>query len=356
MIINPDFILNRQTLPVVEQMAQQLPGGFVLYKDNESGDILFVNDVLLEMYDCETLDEFRELTGYTFNGMVYPEDLNRILTSINDQIDGNHGSFDHVEYRITTKGGETRWIDDYGHFSYSEEYGDVFYVFLFDITEKKQALEAKSKFMFDMSDQLLTPMNAVSTFIKLALSHKDDPAALEKYLISADDAANRMIECIDRLVEIHRPSFSREGDVDSEGKQGPLRILIVEDNELNQLLLQTILEDAGFQVEIVDDGDKAVEAVRGRTPGHYDVLLMDIQMKRMSGYEATRQIRALPHADIDALPILAISANSRLEDIQMSLKCGMNAHLPKPYNPDQIIDSIYRYTRKAGAQAAAPCP
>ncbi len=342
----PNLELNHQTLPVIAQLAGQLPGGFVLYREGKTREILCVNQNLLDIFECATTEEFKSLTGYDFHGMVHPDDLPEVQNSINHQIKGNYGEYDHVEYRIITKNGHVRWVDDYGHFSSSEDYGDVFYVFIFDITEKRLAQEARNTFFYNMSHELLNPLNAVSTFIRLARSHTDDPQALQQYLTSAGEAADNMIRHIDKMLEIHR----EETDVRQTvcPPKDRTRVLIAEDNELNQLLLQTILEEAGILFETVCDGDQAVEEVRNRPAGYYSAVLMDIQMNVMNGDEATRQIRLLPGAGKEELPIIALSANSRPEDIENTRCCGMNDHLAKPYNPEQIVSTIFRYARQRG--------
>ncbi len=337
----PNLELTKKTLPVIDQMAAQLPGGFVLYQEGETRDILCVNRTLLDIFECENVQEFKNLTGYDFHGMVHPDDVAEVQTSINRQIKGKYGEYDHVEYRIITKNGHIRWIDDYGHFSYSEDYGDVFYVFIFDITEKRMAQEARNAFFYNMSHELLNPLNAVSTFIRLAKDHAGEPEVLNQHLESASRAANDMIRHIDQMLEIHREETDVRQCVCPP--ETPMRVLIVEDNELNQLLLRTILEEAGILFDGVYDGDEAVEAVRSHPAGYYSVVLMDIQMERMNGYEATREIRMLPHGGAEELPIIALSANSRADDIEKSRESGMNDHLAKPYNPEQIISTIHRY-------------
>lgn len=339
----PNFELNSQTLPVISQLATQLPGGFVLYREGETRDILCVNQNLLDIFECATIEEFKNLTGYDFHGMVHPDDVAEVQKSINCQIKGKYGEYDHVEYRIITKNGDVRWIDDYGHFSYSEDYGNVFYVFIFDITEKRMAQEARNTFFYNMSHELLNPLNAVSTFIRLARAHAGEPEVLQQHLSSAETAANNMIRHIDEMLEIHRERTDIRQSVCPQ--ETPLRILIAEDNDLNQLLLQTILEEAGLHFEAVYDGNMAVEAVRSHPAGYYSAVLMDIQMKTMNGDEAARQIRGLPGAGKDELPIIALSANARREDIEMTRASGMNDHLAKPYDPEQIISTIYHYVR-----------
>ena len=108
------------------------------------------------------------------------------------------------------------------------------------------------------------------------------------------------------------------------------RILLVEDNELNQEIAQTILEDAGFMVETAGDGVVAVKKMEQAVPGQYDLILMDIQMPVMNGYEATKAIRRSTHKLAKTIPIVAMTANAFSEDIQHSLAAGMNAHISKP--------------------------
>ncbi|MBQ9412963.1 MAG: response regulator [Oscillospiraceae bacterium] len=118
------------------------------------------------------------------------------------------------------------------------------------------------------------------------------------------------------------------------------RVLLVEDIEINRMLAETILEEAGFLVDSVPDGCDAVDAVESHPMWYYDLVLMDIQMPVMNGYEATRAIRAIRRADIQSLPIIALSANAREEDKRMSLESGMNNHVAKPFDMAQLISTI----------------
>lgn len=102
-----------------------------------------------------------------------------------------------------------------------------------------------------------------------------------------------------------------------------LKVLVAEDNEVNQILIQTILEQENYEVKIAENGENAVEMAASN---YFDFILMDVQMPGMNGYEATRKIRKW-NPDI---PIIALSANAYEEDIQKSLEAGMNAHLNKP--------------------------
>ena len=108
------------------------------------------------------------------------------------------------------------------------------------------------------------------------------------------------------------------------------RLLLVEDNELNQEIAATILEEQGFSVDLAGDGTVAVEKIETADAGRYDVVLMDIQMPRMDGYEATRRIRALKDRKKANIPIYAMTANAFEEDRQKALDSGLNGHIAKP--------------------------
>ena len=122
--------------------------------------------------------------------------------------------------------------------------------------------------------------------------------------------------------------------------EGELRILQVEDIELNRKLCERVLKKSGFLVESVSDGSDAVDLVARMPQGYFDAILMDIQMPVMNGYEATRLIRKMDREDLRTLPIIALSANSRDEDIKRSLEAGMNAHLAKPLDVEKMLDTL----------------
>ena len=118
------------------------------------------------------------------------------------------------------------------------------------------------------------------------------------------------------------------------------RILLAEDNELNQEIAQAILEEAGFDLEIAGNGQTALEMVRASRPGYYQLVLMDVQMPVMNGYDATRAIRKLENPELAAIPILAMTANAFEEDKQEALKSGMNGHIAKPIDIDELMKAL----------------
>ena len=524
-----------EVLPMLKWVAEQVPGGFFVYSAKEPYELFYANSAVLDIYGCENLEEFRELTGYTFKGMVYPDDFDAIQESIEEQIaDLDNDHLDHVEYRITRKDGQIRWIDDYGHFATFPEHGDAFYVFISDITERrqiqeeklrmemelnreKQASEIKAAFLFNISHDILTPLNSIRGFTELARRHINEPELLKTYLEKVDESSRQMLTLVNDLLDMSKitygktqlrnevcdleeqvlivihafkqraeaknislecvtnlprelvytddvnfrkilsalvdnaikftptgghvklsakkkkvsdagylrcefvisddgvgmtaefmrrmyETFEREetstktghisaglglaitkklldamgGSIEAVSEKGkgttftvglpfkiyreedeatkdaPIekfstddngghRILLVDDIELNRMLAETILEESGFSVETVADGVEAVDVFVKHPPSYYDLVLMDIQMPIMNGYEATRAIRALDRPDAKVLPIIALSANSRDEDKRMSMESGMNYHIAKPFDVVQLIAAVNKY-------------
>ncbi|MDO5809060.1 MAG: response regulator [Lachnospiraceae bacterium] len=117
-------------------------------------------------------------------------------------------------------------------------------------------------------------------------------------------------------------------------------ILLVEDNELNSEIAVEILNEYGFLVDTAENGAEAVEKVKNSEPGGYDLVLMDVQMPVMNGYEATKQIRALTDPALAGITILAMTANAFDEDRKKALECGMNGFLSKPIVIEELISTL----------------
>ena len=118
------------------------------------------------------------------------------------------------------------------------------------------------------------------------------------------------------------------------------KLLVVEDNELNLEIASTLLKEAGFAVDTAENGKVAVEKVEAASADRYDLILMDIQMPEMDGYEATRRIRALPDTKKAALPIVAMTANAFEDDRKNALRAGMNGHIAKPLDIQKLFQVL----------------
>ncbi len=683
-IVQDEWIdFSRQQMPIVNWFSEQMPGGFFVYRADESQELLYSNKATYRIFGCESSEEFKTLTGCTFRGIVHPDDYARVEESIGSQISNSaNANMDYVEYRIIRKDGSIRWVEDYGHYAQFPGYGAVYYVFLTDVTEKKQiqeenrlaaevieglcsdyaciylvdpksgemrayhlqndffrdisrkvgliegtkadyqsvlrsyvneyiipedqdmflslvndgsllarareessftinfrchtpvgeiayvamtvnragseqsfdhvvlgfrdvtedtlifqremaekmemeydlqrekhANEIKSQFLFNVSHDIRTPMNAVMGFAGLAKRHLGDSEQAKDDIEKVEEAGRQLLSLIDDLLEmssieygrvelkedvcdlreqigmvlslfetqakekgvalvdatdlpeqnvrvdaarfrrvlsdlisnavkftpnggkitvsafqknisssgyarysflvadtgigmsqefIHRlyRAFERESSsteagttgsglglsiaknlvdmmggslsVESEKGKGstftldlPLkvaeyaaadapaedvppepfekekyRILLVEDIKINRMLAEKVLREAGFLVESVEDGSDAVEAVKTHEAWYYDLILMDIQMPVMNGYEASRAIRALLREDVKMLPIIALSANAREEDKRMSIESGMNNHVAKPFDVGHLIATITEHIKR----------
>ncbi len=143
-------------------------------------------------------------------------------------------------------------------------------------------------------------------------------------------------EVLSRPFAVHDQDSPDGDEIDLAG----VRILLAEDNLLNQDIAEAILSEHGLVVDVVADGDEALDAVREAPAGTYDLVLMDIQMPRMDGYEATRQIRGLDDPAKAQIPIVAMTANAFEEDRKAAWDAGMNGHIAKPYEVSEMLATI----------------
>ena len=123
------------------------------------------------------------------------------------------------------------------------------------------------------------------------------------------------------------------------------RILLVEDHKVNAEIVTEYLNYTGIEVEVVNDGTEAVDRMSKVGDGYYDLILMDIRMPKMNGYDATRKIRAMRSSYTSNVPIIALSANAFVEDRRMSEEVGMNGHLAKPVKYDEIYNELKKWFR-----------
>lgn len=680
------------------QFMDEMPGGFLIYFADGGERLIYANKSLWHIFGCDSMREFRALTGDSFRGMVHPDDLEMVEKSIRQQIARDKKHLDFVEYRIRRKDGEIRWLEDYGHFVCSEAVGSFFYVFLADATEKHNQLQeerarllsdsrkkeqqlqnlierydqeralinreylrrlevieglsinyesilyvdldadqvlpyrlstrtrpmfgerfhartystyaaeyvqrwvepaergmvacmtdpayirrrmretdsfylnyrvvvegevqylqlrivsvgaaengesqyvmgyrrvdeevqremeqkqvlaqalsdaniamvAKNTFLSNMSHDMRTPLNAILGFTTLARRHIDDPKAALAYLDRAEDSSRQLLDLIEKVLQLAQAEsgqtrilevecdlhgivrevyeylqpqaqeknitfslndtqifhnlvfsdpeklrqvamylvnnavtytkpggqvtislieeegsdgvradyrfyvqdtgvgiskeflsrlfepFARERNTTISGVHGvglgltlaknivdlmggtleacsevgagstftvslrfrvqqtqhaemyeemprnaPHRnILLVEDNEINREIETELLTEEGFAVDTAENGSIAVEKVKSAAPGRYDVVLMDIQMPVMDGWQATAAIRRLENPAQAGIPIIALSANVLEDDMRRSSESGMDAHMPKPINITQVVQKI----------------
>ena len=133
-----------------------------------------------------------------------------------------------------------------------------------------------------------------------------------------------------------KPIDAADNDIDFSN----VHLLLVEDNEVNREIAMLILSEFGFTMDTAVNGKEAVDKIAASKPDEYKLILMDVQMPVMNGYEASKAIRALPDKKLASIPIIAMTANAFAEDVQNAKNAGMNDHVAKPLDVEQMIKTI----------------
>ncbi len=138
-----------------------------------------------------------------------------------------------------------------------------------------------------------------------------------------------------------------DSDTPRDTPEGPvldgMRVLLAEDNDINAEIAQVILEEIGIEAERAEDGQRALDMFTQSGPGYYSAILMDLRMPHMDGLEAAAAIRASQRQDAASIPIIAMTADAFTEDVQKCLDAGMNAHLAKPIDIDQLKKTFEKF-------------
>ena len=226
------------------------------------------------------------------------------------------------------------------------------------VVRAKEALDQADEFRVYIIDWLMPDLNGIEAVRRIRKVIGDDTPII---ILTAYDWADVEEEAKEAGVTAFcsKPLFmselrsvlakpfmaSRDSQEEKEEKTempdfGGKRVLLAEDNEMNQMIAEAILTEAGLAVEIAGDGTEAVEKMKAASPGYYDVILMDIQMPKMDGYEAAKQIRALDDPQKAGIPIVAVTANAFEEDRKVAMEAGMNGHLAKPYDIPAIMETL----------------
>ena len=227
------------------------------------------------------------------------------------------------------------------------------------VIRAKEALNQADEFRVYIIDWLMPDLNGIETVRRIRKVIGDNTPII---ILTAYDWADISDEAkeagvtafcskplfMSELRNVLAQPFMAAEDTRPENKNEPAempdftgkRVLLAEDNEMNQMIAEAILTESGFIVEIACDGIEAVEKMKTAPAGYYDIILMDIQMPKMDGYEAAKQIRALDDKKKANTPIVAVTANAFEEDRQTALEAGMNGHLAKPYDIPAIMETL----------------
>ena len=221
------------------------------------------------------------------------------------------------------------------------------------VVRSQEAYEQSEPFEVFIIDWLMPDMNGIETARRIRSSMKNEVPII---ILSAYDYSEIEQEALDVGVTafISKPLFKSElisvlknpkavrkkTDEILRSHYEGRHILLVEDNELNREIAEEMLKDAGFIVDSVNDGIDAVEKMKDVNEDTYDLILMDIQMPKMDGYTATKKIRRLSNLRKANIPIVAMTANAFEEDKKKSMETGMNAHLSKPVNIKNLVETL----------------
>jgi signal transduction histidine kinase/DNA-binding response OmpR family regulator len=166
-------------------------------------------------------------------------------------------------------------------------------------------------------------------------------AGVTKY-ISKPLISSSIIDCINEYLELGDDSKDIDIDIDAAGRFAGKKLLVAEDVEINREIIIALLENTGISIDCAQNGQEAVDMI-AEAPDKYDVILMDIQMPKMNGYEATRRIRGMPLRRLKYLPIIAMTAHVFKSDIEECLKAGMDDHIGKPIDIDDLLKKLNKF-------------
>lgn len=214
----------------------------------------------------------------------------------------------------------------------------------------------KKQFIAEMSFAVRNPLNTicgVSEIVRKNVAADAEKEIILSYVDILIDAAVELQQVIDHGFEnFDKSKYYMDDAENGKGENVDysilenLRILVVEDSSVSQLIAKEMLESKGAIVTVCDSGNDALEIFGKSITGTYDVIFMDINMPGMDGYEATDAIRNCGHPQAKEIPIIAMTAEALTEDVQMALKAGMNAHISKPIAPDKIVNAINSVWKK----------
>ena len=158
--------INDDTLPMISRFAELLPGGFFIYHAYGTQELISFNSQMVHLFGCDTDDEFRALVGNSFKGIVHPDEYETVETSIRRQIAGNSDGMDHVKYRFIRKDGSVGMMDDFGHFDHTENLGDIYYVFVQDISKQYEEEMEMERLAQQQRNELIAALTgSESTYI-----------------------------------------------------------------------------------------------------------------------------------------------------------------------------------------------
>ncbi len=274
-----------------------------------------------------------------------PEDIPELKNCRALVVDDDFNTCDSVTYMLTEIGMRAEWTlsgkEALLRTRQAVSRGDNYTVYVVDwMLPDMNGLEVTRRIRKEMGEEV--PIVLLTAYDWLDIEDEAKEAGVTAFC-SKPLFYSELHRCLHSLVYMEEEENEREEGSGKKRHTG--RILLAEDNELNQEIATVILEDAGFSAEVAENGQIAVDMLKKSEPGYYQLVLMDVQMPVMNGYEATRKIRALENPQLSKIPIFAMTANAFEEDKKEALACGMNGHLAKPIEIDVLFETLERVMR-----------
>lgn len=264
-----------------------------------------------------TREEYNEMIKDNALNIIYEADRARVISDAIKALES--GKVLDVSYRMRHKNGRLIWVHLNGRRIEASAEADMFYAVF-------TGLSSESRLYQNITNETADSIYVIA---------KDTFELL--YINETNNIVATRTDCLGEI------SDREKADI-FDGRH----FLIAEDNEINAEILCELLHMEGAFTELRVDGNKTLEAFKTAEPGTYDVILMDIQMPGLNGYETTRMIRNLKRVDAQTIPIVAMTANAFAEDVQAALDAGMDAHVAKPIDMDilrTVLDKVLKSKR-----------
>ena len=311
-MFNGNYELNGEALKVVEEIGRNMPGGFFIYKAMPPEELLYANQAVYTMFGCRDLEEFKELTGYTFRGMLHPDDYEQISSSIVEQIEQNDDNIDYVEYRIIRKDGSVRWVDE----------------------DAEKASRAKTQLGLAISSRMLALMNS-----SLKVKSEYERGSEFSFVIGQKIVDQTEIGKFDPLTAAN--VGTRQGNQTLSFTAPNARVMIVDDTPLNLQVVVGLLKRTEIQIDTAASGYECLQLFG--SDRHYDMLFLDYRMPDMDGIETLKKLYELYPDKAKKTPMVCLTASAVTGDREKMLNAGFDDYLSKPVNITKMEGMMIKY-------------
>lgn len=314
-------------MAITKNIVDTMGGTIELHTEKGKGTEFIINFQFKLQDESKQVAVIKELAGV--RGLV---------------VDDSFSTCDSVTKMLTQIGMRAEWTmhgkEAVLRAKQAVEMGDEFYAYIIDwALPDLSGLEVVRQIRAIISEQI--PIVIVTAYDWTAFEEEARQAGVTAFVNKPIFLSELRETLIAALGKTELPEAPKNNDP-IEKLKGK-RLLLVEDNELNREIAQELLEESGFKVETAQNGSVAVDMVKNSQPGYYSLVLMDVQMPVMNGYDASRAIRALDDKRLASVPIVAMTANAFDEDRKNAIESGMNDHIAKPININKLLQVLVQH-------------